>query len=207
VNVNRYIHNLIYTDFFHNPCNLHPAFYFCYKIILYDLNNMNVRKEKDSDKDNIWKVNAEAFETEAEANLVNALSDSGISFISLLAEEDEEIVGHILFTPVELIGDDSGLKLMSLAPMAVLTKLRKKGIGSQLVKTGIEKCLTQGFDAVVVLGHAEYYPKFGFVPSVKYGIKSEYDVPDEAFMVLELKEGSLKDKKGVIKYHAAFGSV
>ena len=168
---------------------------------------MNVRKEKDSDKDNIWKVNAEAFETEAEANLVNALRDSGISFISLLAEEDEEIVGHILFTPVELIGDDPGLKLMGLAPMAVLTELRKKGIGSQLVKTGIEKCLTQGFDAVVVLGHAEYYPKFGFVPSVKYGIKSEYDVPDEAFMVLELKEGSLKDKKGVIKYHAAFGRV
>ncbi len=88
---------------------------------------MNIRKEKDSDKDNIWKVNAEAFETEAEANLVNALRDSGISFISLLAEEDEKIVGHILFTPVELIGDDPGLKLMSLAPMAVLTKLRKKG--------------------------------------------------------------------------------
>jgi len=61
--------------------------------------------------------------------------------------------------------------------------------------------------AVVVLGHPEYYPRFGFVPSVKYGIKSEYDVPDEAFMVLELKEGSLKDKNGVIKYHSAFGSV
>jgi len=167
---------------------------------------MNIREEKDSDKEIIWKVNAEAFETEAEANLVNALRDSGIHFISLVAEEDEEIVGHIIFTPVELMGDDSGLKLMGLAPMAVLTKLRKKGIGSQLVKTGIEKCSTQGYDAVVVLGYPEYYPKFGFVPSVKYGIKSEYDVHDEAFMVLELKEGSLKDKNGVIKYHAAFGS-
>ena len=168
---------------------------------------MNIRKEKDSDKGNIWKVNAEAFETEAEANLVNALRDSGISFISLVAEEDREIVAHILFTPVELIGDDSGLKLMGLAPMAVLTKLQKKSIGSQLVKTSIEKCLTQGYDAVVVLGHPEYYPKFGFMPSIKFGIKSEYDVPDEAFMVLELKEGSLKEKYGVIKYHTAFGSV
>ena len=168
---------------------------------------MNIRKEKDSDKEKIWKVNAEAFETEAEANLVNALRDSGIPFISLVAEEDEEIVGHILFTPVELIDDDSGLKLIGLAPMAVLTKLQKKGIGSQLVKTGIENCSTQGYDAVVVLGHPEYYPKFGFVPSVKYGIKSEYDAPDEAFMVLELKESSLKDKNGIIKYHAAFGSV
>ncbi len=79
---------------------------------------MNIRKEKDSDKEKIWKVNAEVFETEAEANLVNALRDSGIPFISLVAEEDEEIAGHILFTPVELIGDNSGLKLMGLAPMA-----------------------------------------------------------------------------------------
>ncbi len=168
---------------------------------------MNIQKEKDFDKEKIWKVNAEAFETEAEANLVNTLRDSGIPFISLVAEEDEEIVGHILFTPVELIDDDSGLKLIGLAPMAVLTKFQKKGIGSQLVKTGIENCSTQGYDAVVVLGHPEYYPKFGFVPSVKYGIKSEYDAPDEAFMVLELKESSLKDKNGIIKYHAAFGSV
>ena len=168
---------------------------------------MNIRKEKDSDKEKIWEVNAEAFETEAEANLVNALRDSGIYFISLVAEENEEIVGHILFTPVELIGDDSGLKLMGLAPMAVLPKLQKKGIGSQLVKTGIENCSTQGYDAIVVLGHPEYYPKFGFVPSLEYGIKSEYDAPDEAFMVLELKESSLKDKNGIIKYHAAFGSV
>ncbi|MBW2249626.1 MAG: N-acetyltransferase [Deltaproteobacteria bacterium] len=168
---------------------------------------MNIRKEKDSDKEKIWEVNAEAFESEAEANLVNALRDSRIPFISLVAEEDKEIVGHILFTPLELIADDSVLKLMGLAPMAVLPRVQKKGIGSQLVKTGIEKCSTQCYDAIVVLGHPEYYPKFGFVPSVKYGIKSEYDVPDEAFMVLELKEGSLKGKNGVIKYHAAFGSV
>ena len=73
---------------------------------------MNIREEKISDVEMIWNVNAEAFESEAEANLVNALRDSGISFISLVAEEDEEIIGHILFTPVELIGDDSGLKLV-----------------------------------------------------------------------------------------------
>ena len=168
---------------------------------------MNIRKEKDSDIEEIWKVNAEAFETEAEANLVNALRDSGISYISLIAEEGEEIVGHILFTPVELIGDNSGLKLMGLAPMAVMTKLQKKGIGSQLVKAGLESCLAQGYDAVVVLGHPEYYPKFSFVPSVRFGIKSEYEVPDEAFMVLELTKGSLKGHQGIIKYHSAFDSV
>ena len=168
---------------------------------------MNIRKEKDSDIKEIWKVNIEAFETEAEANLVNALRDSDISYISLVAEEGEEIVGHILFTPVELIGDNSGLKLIGLAPMAVVAKLQKKGIGSQLVKAGLESCLVQGYDAVVVLGHPEYYPKFSFVPSVKFGIKSEYEVPDEVFMVLELTKGSLKGHQGIIKYHSAFGSV
>ena len=168
---------------------------------------INIRKEKDSDKENIWKVNAGAFETEAEANLVNALRDSGIHFISLVAEQDEKIVGHILFTPVEFLGDNSGLKLMGLAPMAVLPKYQKKGIGKQLVNKGIENCITQGYDAIVVLGHPEYYPKFGFTPSVKYGIKSEYDVPDEVSMVLELRENSLKGKSGIIKYHGAFGSL
>ena len=168
---------------------------------------MKIRKEKDSDIEKIWKVNAEAFETEAEANLVNALRDSGIPYISLVAEESDEIVGHILFTPVKLVGDSSGLKLVGLAPMAVVAKLQKKGIGSRLVQTGLEYCLAQGYGAVVVLGHAEYYPRFGFLPAVKFGIKSEYEVPDEAFMVLELTENSLKGKTGVIKYHTAFVSV
>ena len=168
---------------------------------------MKIRKEKNSDIEKIWEVNAEAFETEAEANLVNALRDSGIPYISLVAEEGEEIVGHIFFTPVELIGDNSGLKLVGLAPMAVVAKLQKKGIGSRLIQIDLEYCLAQGYGAVVVLGHAEYYPRFGFLPSVKFGIKSEYEVPDEAFMVLELTENSLKGKTGVIKYHTAFGSV
>ncbi len=168
---------------------------------------MAIRKEQDSDKESIWKVNAEAFETEAEANLVNALRDSGTPFISLLAEADEEIVGHILFTPVELTGDNSGLTLMGLAPMAVRPGFQRKGIGSQLVRAGVENCSIQGYDAIVVLGHPEYYPKFGFVPSVKYGIKSEYDVPDEVFMVLELKENVLKGKSGIIRFHAAFGDL
>ena len=100
---------------------------------------MIIRKEKDSDKEKVWQVNAAAFESEAEATLVNALRDSGISFISLVAEENENIIGHILFTPVELIDVDYGLKLMDLAPMVVLPDLQKKGIGSQLVKTGTIK--------------------------------------------------------------------
>ena len=91
--------------------------------------------------------------------------------------------------------------------MAVLSTYQNKGIGSKLVKAGLEQCRSQGYIAVVVLGHPNYYPKFGFVPSVKYGIKSEYEVPDEVFMILELIPGSLKNHEGVIKYHEAFNSV
>lgn len=168
---------------------------------------MNIHEENFADINTIWNINADAFETEAEANLVNALRDSGCTFISLVAETDNIIVGHVLFTPVELTGNKNKLKIMGLAPMAVLHQYQNKGIGSKLVKTGIEHCKSQGYDVVVVLGHPGYYPKFGFVPSVAYGIKSEYEVPDEAFMILELVPDSLKDHRGTIKYHELFNSV
>ena len=168
---------------------------------------MNIREEVASDIDKIWEVNSEAFETETEANLVNALRNSGCTYLSLVAEIDNKVVGHILFTPVELSGNENKLKLMGLAPMAVFSQYQSKGISSQLVQAGLEHCQTLGYDAVVVLGHPNYYPKFGFSPSVKYGIKSEYEVPDEVFMILELTPGSLKNHEGVIKYHEAFNSV
>lgn len=104
---------------------------------------MNIHEEKFSDINTIWIINADAFETEAEANLVNALRDSGCTFISLVAETDNNIVGHILFTPVELTGSKNKLKIMGLAPMAVLHQYQNNGIGSQLVNTGIEYCQSQ----------------------------------------------------------------
>ncbi len=168
---------------------------------------MKIREEELADTEAIWNINADAFETEEEANLVNELRDSGCTFISLVADVDSKIVGHILFTPVELTGISNKLKIIGLAPMAVLQQYQNKGIGSNLVKTGIELCKSKGYDAAVVLGHPEYYPKFGFVPSVTYGIKSEYEVPDEAFMILELAPDSLKNHQGTIKYHELFGSV
>ena len=168
---------------------------------------MIIRDEQPADVEQIWQLNSAVFETEAEASLVNELRKSGCAFVSFVAEDDGEIVGHILFTPVELAGSDKQLKLMGLAPMAVKSQQQKKGIGSKLVKAGIERCRTIGCDAVVVLGHPGYYPKFGFVPSVNYSIKSEYEVPDDVFMILELVSDSLKGHKGIIKYHQAFNSV
>lgn len=171
------------------------------------MRKMNIRKEQPSDIEKIWDVNSEAFETDAEANLVNALRNSGCDYVSLVAETETKVVGHILFTPVELTGDENKLKLIGMGPMAVLSKYQNKGFGSELVEAGLEHCQSLGYDAVVVLGHPSYYPKFGFVPSVKYGIKSEYDVPNEVFMILELVPESLNSHSGIIKYHEAFNSV
>ena len=168
---------------------------------------MNIREERASDLEKVWEVNSEAFETEAEAKLVNVLRGSGCAFVSLVADAETQVVGHILFTPVELSGSENKLRIMGLAPMAVLSKYQNQGIGSELVKAGLEQCRSHGYDAVVVLGHPNYYPRFGFVPSVNHGIKSEYEVPDEVFMILELVRGSLNGHEGAIKFHEAFNSV
>jgi putative acetyltransferase len=168
---------------------------------------MNIREEQPSDIEKIRQVNSDAFETEAEANLVNALRDSGCPYISFVAETNNKIIGHILFTPVELTGNENKLKIIGLAPMAVSSQYQNQGIGSKLVKAGLEHCQALGYDAVVVLGHPEYYPRFGFIPSAKYGIKPEYEVPDDTFMILELVPNALKGHKGVIKYHEAFHNI
>ena len=165
---------------------------------------LNIRKERDSDIEEVYGINVRAFDTDAEAKLVDRLRSSGVFYISLVAEENGHIVGHILFTPVELAGSPQGLRLMGLAPMAVLPEFQNRGIGSSLVEAGLEHCKEENIDAVFVLGHPDYYPKFGFLQSVKYGIKSEYDVPDEVFMAIELKNGILDGKHGTIRYHKEF---
>jgi putative acetyltransferase len=164
---------------------------------------MLIRPEQPKDLADVHAVNASAFETPAEANLVDALRQQAEPFISLVAEDNGAIVGHIAFSPVSLSGHPA-LRLMGLAPMAVAPEHQRKGIGSALVRAGLEQCKERGFGAVVVLGHPNYYPRFGFLPSVRFGITSEYEVPAEVFMVVELEPGYLGGTSGTIKYHAAF---
>jgi len=167
---------------------------------------MHIRQEKASDRAAVHAVNVGAFESLAEANLVDALRERARALVSLVAEHDEAIVGHILFSPVTLAGHDD-LRIMGLAPMAVSPTHQRKGFGSALVREGLHECRRLGCGAVVVLGHAEYYPRFGFVASTRFGIRSQYDVPEEAFMVIELERGYLAGKSGTIRYHAAFGEL
>ena len=112
-----------------------------------------------------------------------------------------------MFSPVELSNNPENVAITGLAPMAVLPDYQKKGIGSALVRKGLEYCREAGFKAVVVLGYPEYYPKFGFIPSVQFNIKSEYDVPENVFMIQELEKGVLKNGNGIIKYHEVFNGV
>ena len=169
---------------------------------------MPIRFERQEDIPHIRSVNLAAFETALEANLVDALRARANPILSLVAEDagGDAIIGHILFTPVTLDGAGD-LRLMGLAPMAVLPAKQRRGVGSALVREGLEQCRRIAVDAVVVLGHAEYYPRFGFAPSSRFGIRSEYDVPDDVFMVLELREGALQGRTGMVHYHPAFADV
>lgn len=165
--------------------------------------NIVIRREELADQRGIWDVNAQAFGQEAEANLVDALRKNGKVILSLVAEIEGRVVGHILFSQVA-INDKTGA---GLAPMAVLPEFQKKGIGSLLIAKGISGCRDLKYDFIAVLGHPNYYPRFGFKPSVQYGIKSEYDVPDDTFMILELRKDSLKGVHGVLKYQPEFNDV
>lgn len=167
---------------------------------------MLIRTEEERDWAAVHALNASAFETPAEANLVNALRLQARPVVSLVAEDAGSVVGHILFSPVTLQGH-AGMRIMGLAPMAVAPPHQRHGIGSALVRAGLERCKALGAGAVVVLGHHEYYPRFGFSPSVRFGIGSEYEVPEEAFMVVELHPGFLRGASGTIQYHAAFKNV
>ena len=151
-------------------------------------------------------MNVSAFETALEANLVDALRAQAQPLVSLVADDDGAIVGHIMFSPVSLSGHPA-LHIMGLAPMAVFPDRQRAGIGSALVRAGLEQCARLGFGAVVVLGHPAYYPRFGFVTSTRFGIGCEYDVPEDVFMVVELQPGYLRGVSGTIRYHAAFSSV
>jgi len=167
---------------------------------------MNIRSEEENDFDAVYYLNSSAFETLSEANLVNNLREKVNPYISLVYEIDNNIVGHIMFTPVSLI-EHPNLRIMGLAPMAVLPQYQKSGIGSELIQDGINKCKDLDYIAIVVLGHSEYYPRFGFIPSIHFNISCEYDVYDENFMILELISNSLQDKNGIIKYNIAFNDL
>jgi len=171
--------------------------------------NIITRKESREDLARIKKINDRAFEQEDESRLVNKLrkKDQFIPELSLVAETDEMVVGHIFFYPVKIISADQKHTTLSLGPMSVLPEHQKKGIGGKLINEGLSRAKDFGFRSVIVVGHPEYYPKFGFTKASKWSIKVPFKVPDEVFMALEIAEGELQDKSGIIAYPAEFMEV
>ena len=167
--------------------------------------HMHVRPEEPADALAVRRINQTAFSSALEADIVEAIRKQEKSVVSLVADSNGQVVGHILFSPVSLSGK-SKLRLMGLGPMAVLPSHQRKGIGSALVREGLDRCREMACDAVVVLGHPEYYSRFGFVPASRYEISCEYDVPDEVFMLLEFEPRSLEGVAGKVIYNEAFPS-
>ena len=164
-----------------------------------------IRIEKTEDILQVRKVNEQAFGALEEANIVDALRQDCPGSLSLVAEDENRVVGHILFSPV--VVDSSGRKIegMGLAPMAVLPGKQRLGIGSRLVKRGLEILREQDCPFVIVLGHPEYYPRFGFEPASKRGLSCQWDgVPDEAFMIIVMDHASLEGVSSVARYREEF---
>ena len=166
-----------------------------------------IRFETTEDHSDIRRVNDLAFARPNEADLVDALREKAAPTISLVATLDEKVIGHIFFSPVTVGSGESAFTAMGLGPLAVLPSYQNQGGGSSLVREGLRECKSRGHDIVVVLGHPNYYPRFGFEPASSKGLGCEYDVPDEVFMVIELRPDALAGRRGLVKYHPEFVKV
>jgi putative acetyltransferase len=187
-----------------------------------------IRREESPDREAIFAVNELAFGRAAEALLVERLRAAGATILSLVAEVRGRVIGHVLFTPVSIApssdtpagrGEKSEagsihgaahdlhgpvLASVGLAPMAVLPEHQRIGVGSRLVRHGLGELRVRGHESVFVLGHPDYYPRLGFVPAERFGIRWERECPAEAFMAIELREGALAGRSGVVRYRPEF---
>ena len=163
---------------------------------------VSVRVETQADFAAVRAVNREAFGQADEADLVERLREDGEVVASLVAEVDNAVVGHILFSRLPIVASAREIAGAALAPVAVLPRFQRLGVGSALVRAGLRRCAESGSEAVVVLGHPAYYPRFGFSTALAERLDAPFS--GAAFMALELVPGALADG-GVVRYAAAFG--
>ena len=165
-----------------------------------------VRPETEEDYARISWINDVAFNQPNEGRLVENLRKTSdfISDLSLVAEDDGEVFGHILFYPIKIVSGDIKHDSLALAPMSVDPDFQNIGIGSMLVKEGLRRAKSLGYRSVIVLGHKGYYPRFGFEKASKWGIKAPFDLPDDVFFAIELEKDGLKNVSGVVEYPKEF---
>lgn len=166
---------------------------------------IEIREELPQDIPAIRKVNELAFGQPIEADIVDRLRENCPGHVSLVAVEEGQLVGHIFFSPVTLDIPGRVIEGMGLAPMAVLPERQGRGIGSALVRKGLEVLRERNCPFVIVLGQTGYYSRFGFERASKYGIACQWEnVPDEAFMVLILNWVAMEGARGVARYREEF---
>lgn len=162
-----------------------------------------VRAERSDDAEAVRRIHRQAFETPAEARLVDLVRASGKLVVSLVAQVDDLAVGHIAFTRV-CIAASPQLPGVGLGPMAVLPRMQRHGVGSMLIRAGLGRCRDMGHAYAVVVGHPGYYPRFDFVPAKWSGIQCSWQIPEDVFMALELGEGALAGSGGLATHEPEF---
>jgi len=165
---------------------------------------IEIREERPGDVAAIHDLNQRAFGQDQESNIVDALRSNGAALLSLVATLNDRVVGHILYSPLSVGGEATGA---ALGPMAVLPEHQCQGIGSKLVEVGNRKLKDAGCPFIIVVGHANYYPRFGFRPTSAHGIRCEWEVPDDVFMLLVLDQAKMQGVCGLAKYRHEFSSV
>lgn len=174
---------------------------------------ITIRKENSFDHNWVIALTEKAFETleisdHNEGKLVDKLrkAPTFVEELSLVAELNGQVVGHILFTPIIIDNGDQQFQSLVLAPVSVLPEFQKMGIGGQLIRAGHQKAVELGFQSVILIGHPEYYPRFGYKPASTWGIKTHYELPsDDVFMAVELTEGALSNISGMVIFPPEFG--
>jgi putative acetyltransferase len=164
---------------------------------------VEVRPEQPGDHAQVHDVHARAFGDNEAADLVDLLRSRNKAVISLVAVSSHGVVGHILFSPITISNARPDFRGLGLAPLGVLPEFQKRGVGSRLTEAGLESCRQLNYDAVVVLGHPTYYPRFGFTKASASGLGNEYNAED-AFMVVELRPGALLGIEGLVQYSPEF---
>lgn len=172
-----------------------------------EIEMLSIQEETPKDINKIYEINKRAFGEEIEAKIVDALRENDELILSLVAKVDNLAIGHIAFSEVKINSGETTHKAIGLGPMAILPEYQRKGYGTKLVEQGLKIISKRDYEIVVVLGHPDFYPKFGFVPSKTYGIQCEFECPPEAFMVKELKPDALKGITGKVYYSSKFSEV
>ncbi|MGL5087189.1 MAG: GNAT family N-acetyltransferase [Clostridium sp.] len=169
---------------------------------------MIIRRENSSDFKQVGLLIKEAFNNNFEKELVENLRNNPkhITELSLIAEDVNELAGHILFTEIIVKGTSDYIGGLALAPLAVKPSYQNIGVGRALIHQGLLLARALGYKFVIVLGHSDYYKKFDFVNASTFGIKCPFEVPDDVFMAIELRENSLHNISGIVEYLPEFSS-